>query len=337
MADRALRPLRAETYVFLNHRNHSLLAATKSSLLRAIGRALAGVNVQAVDVEPQVQELAPCEGDQPHWGPFAGYRALRGLRQCFEAMAPRRYEWVVRLRSDTGLSVALDSLPAAPPLGAGVQGLAILGDVRQCECGSDTPARTPCHAARPLTPCQCATDQFALLHRRAIDAYMRAFAGAYCAAAPPTKQFATSAECRLGRVLHWHNVSVRDVRFVSVLAAPRLVRTPRDCGSRRAPWGGGVSATALRNLPIGPWDERRSAYCATARARRRRGEVGYPFCLRHPAYGAHDDDARCVACPIKVGSCQRGAACHALPGPTRALAFQAQKANVPCRDVRELA
>ena len=67
----------------------------------------------AEEAEPTAEETGPpCKVNYHAW---VGYRQMRGLRKCHDAIAERKFEWVLRLRSDAGLTTRISSLPPSFP------------------------------------------------------------------------------------------------------------------------------------------------------------------------------------------------------------------------------
>ena len=335
LAEYALTPLRADTFIFMNYKVGGINATESShramNVRERTMRMLRDVTVRHLSIEPQLSEMPPC--NLKYQGAFAGYHQSRGLRQCYETITDKgspTYEWVLRLRTDHSLAMRFDSLPRIPRrffLDKPVDGIAILGWLGGCECGWLLPA--PC---TDLSMCPCVDDQFALLHGNAIRAYLFEWRRHYCSsknircpgcdqAVMRRDQEGLSSECRLGRILTAERVAVRDVRWISVSAHPKIVR--RDTQCKHEGWNSALlnappvvaDAVSLFNLPLGPWDHRRNDHCA-----RKRQNGTWPYCQRYGAH-KHDDDARCAACdPGGRRSCK---VCPQRPetmGPARAAA-----------------
>ena len=74
----------------------------------------------------------------------------------------------------------------------------------------------------------------------------------------------------LGELMTRSGSAQRDIRFVSGVAAPQIVRPYHRCNASDQYAGPPIPLTArtLRAIPPGPWDERRNALCSAARAGR---------------------------------------------------------------------
>ena len=203
-----------------------------------------------------------------------------------------RHTWVLRLRSDHNVHTRLASLPDRLPYDPdGRRGVAITGALGECECGFK---KRLCKG-EPL--CLWTDDQFALLHGKAVDIYLREFRQAWCDAdllqGPQflphlrSKRWTSldhlDSEARLAHLLSSRGVIVRDVRFVSQVAHAPLQRSS-TCSPRDAVVN--VPKESWEQLPPGPWDQRRVSVCKASRALEPRQRT---LCLPHHNDSQWDD------------------------------------------------
>ena len=348
MRDNVLLPLRARTFVALNHPGNGTV---RHDIKVNVHRLLTGVHLLHVRVDAGNGTRTLPDGTilmgggakdappQPCPTPGNTYQYTTGLLQCYEgfqadAIASNvSYTWVLRLRSDHHLPARFGALPARLPYDPDDRrGVAILGSLGACECGWTEPA---CDARREVerapSGCLIVDDTFALLHGPAIDLYLRSLREHWCDEELMRRPFEDvwrlkrwtlghiGAEGRLGHLLSAKGVVLRDVRFISQNARPRLQRSS-DCMAPRdtpQPVHKGVvidvPAEAWEQVPPGPADQRIVSICAAQRAL---PAASRALCLPYgPAWDDELLDAALLRkmCGKDLASCGR----PAVPGQPR--------------------
>jgi hypothetical protein len=263
MRDNILVPLNLRTHVFLHGKNISE---------HDVRKTLHGAEVKTVVVMRPQAPTPPCPTRVP------GYPLTRFLFLCYRALMKDsvEYEWVVRLRSDQNIPFTFRILPPASTyykLHPWATGIMISSFLSDCNCGWK---KRKCLSKIP-TRCEWVDDQFALLHGSAVKSYFHDLHVSFCNpgffnVASQYSLSLTLPEKRLSLALH--NVSLHDIRFISLALHPQLQRSG-DCnvsgdGARHRQRLTTVINVSDRSfqlpLPDGPWDQRRMEICGTSRA-----------------------------------------------------------------------
>ena len=257
-------PVNADVFAFLNVPH----LATLDRVQQEVRHILRPTRLQALSITlldaPRPRLSLNCSVDD-----YArGYMQAVGLYKCGEQMQGR-YDWILRVRSDTYIPWRLASLPAMRQ-----PTVAIVGSTAECDCGF---ARAPRDFERTYGKscnegqlCGCVDDKFALLWgHRAQDAYLLGYARDFCPGhrriiegmpqSLPGVGLAQS-ECKMGWTLASRGIPATDLRFASRLSNnPLIVRakcSPSQLDSNNTYM---VYPASLRTLPPGPLDPKRVA------------------------------------------------------------------------------
>lgn len=271
----------------------------------SISRVLKYVAVLRLEVsELTWSTRAPCEGD----GNGGGYFQTYELSKCYRAMqeSNRQYNWALRIRTDSLIDIRITSLPPRMSL----PNVAFVQSLGNCDCGWS--ATWPCERK---SRCATAGDSFAVLHgTHAIRGYFDGFGREFC-----TKRTLVGssvyrsylvdrrAENRLGYALNAHDIPMRDIRFIH---AP-IVQIHRGACTRvvQRNLHPSVPTESWESIPSGPWDQRRYAACASARAHN-----------SSPCLTGHDDEN------YPTGTCPPGQQRRIGPCSRK---FRSSRVNVP--------
>lgn len=277
--------MRTDILIPLNLRTHVVMHGNVTD--DGVRRVLAGVDVANVMIQPW---------SRPHkrncTASGNGMHIAHGLIRCFRSIvsdAGVEYTWIVRLRSDHAPSFRITALPNADAYYnryPHAKGIALVNLLNHCTCGW----HVSCTAFRTTVRCSWAGDQFAFLHGTAIVAYLRDMDQYMCDHQRMKIHrhvlHRIAPEMRVGRLLSAANVTMHDVRFISLFFPPRLQRSS-NC--KQTPGASARAATPAKStssvFPPGPWDQRRSTVC---RAQRELPLKRRYWCLPHE--GQYDDE-----------------------------------------------